>query len=333
MATIREVAEKAGVSIATVSRVLNFDETLNVTEETKKRIFEIAHALAYTSTRRKKKEKCLNLGIAQWYTKEQELKDPYYLSLRMAIEKKCDEEGITFQRISPSEKGNKAFDGLIAIGKFGEQSVKRLETYQAPIIFVDYSPDDEKYDAVVTDYEKGVKKALAYLVGLGHRDFGYIGGQEYVDGEAIADEREATFINYMKERNMYHPNWLLKGNFVSEDGYRLMKVLLQQAAYPTAVFIASDPMAIGAYRAIAEAGLTVGKDISIVGFDDIYTAQFLTPSLTTIRVFTEFMGETAVEVLEEKIRSQRTISKKTLIPTQLIKRESCICYEAAIVSK
>lgn len=323
MATIREVAEKAGVSMATVSRVLNFDETLNVAEETKNRIFEIAQALEYVSSHRKKKQKALSLGIAHWYTSTQELKDPYYLALRLAVEKKCDEEAIVFQRLASYDKGHKKLDGIIAIGKFGKGEIKQLDTYECPIVFVDFSPNEEKYDAVVTDYQKGVEKALEFLLKLGHKEIGYIGGEEYLEECLLEDERETTFKKFMESLGLFREEWFLKGTFLPEEGYRMMKTFLEMPDYPKALFIASDPMAIGAYKAISEAGLQVGQDISLIGFDDIYTSQFLTPSLTTVKVYTDFMGETAVDVLVEKIKSRREIHKKILIPTKLMLRESC----------
>lgn len=328
MATIKEVAAQAGVSIATVSRVLNFDESLHVAEGTKKRIFETAEALQYvTINERKNKPKKLTVGIAQWYTQEQELKDPYFLSIRIAVEKKCDKEEIAFRRIMPNEKAQntKDLDGIIAIGKFGVEEIQHLSTLSKEILFVDFAPDEDQYDSVLTDYRRGVLKALSYLYELGHRDIGYIGGDEFINGrkELIKDEREITYKEFMKQKNLFRKENILKGNFMPEDGYQLMKECLQAGQPPTAFFIASDPMAIGAYKAIAEAGLTVGKHISIIGFDDIYTAQFLTPALTTIKVYTDFMGEIAVETLKERLYTDREISKKILVPTKFIVRESC----------
>lgn len=323
MATIHEVAKEAGVSIATVSRVLNFDESLNASEDTKKRIFEIAEALNYTSTHKKRKQKQYSIGIAQWYTKEQELKDPYYLSIRTAVERKCDELSISFQRIAFHDKLHKGMDGIIAIGKFGESSIKQLGEYDCPVVFVDFAPDEDMYDAVVTDYRRGVLKALEYLLELGHKEIGYIGGEEHIEDALILDEREVTYKDFMIEKKIYNEAWCFKGAFLPEEGYKLMKAYLDRPNYPKACFIASDPMAIGAYKAINEAGLQVGKDISIIGFDDIYTSQYLTPSLTTVKVYTDFMGETAVETLIDKIKSKRVISKKILIPTKLIIRDSC----------
>lgn len=324
MATIHEVAEKAGVSIATVSRALNFDETLNIPEETKKRIFETAHQLEYTSGRRKKKKQILQIGIAQWYTNEQELKDPYYLQLRMAVEKQCDEEKITFQRINKQESGIKHIDGIIAIGKFSKNEISYLEEYHVPIVFLDFAPNDEKHDAILTDYKQGTEKALIHMLELGHKKIGYLGGVEIIDDKPICDGREQAFIEFMKSKGLYEERWFYKGNFLPEEGYRLMKEMLAQKEYPTAVFVGSDPMAIGAYRAVAESGLQVGKDISIIGFDDIDMAKFMMPSLTTVKVFTEFMGETAVADMIERIRTKRDISKRIYIPTKLLQRESCI---------
>lgn len=323
MATIRDVANEAGVSMATVSRVLNLDNTLNVTDETKKRIFETAEALGYVSSHKKKKIRVLNIGIAHWYTDEQEIMDPYYLSLRIAVEKKCDEEKVVFQRLSTLLRDKKSYDGIIAIGKFSQANIKHLESYKVPIVFLDFSPNEEKYDSVVTDYKLGVTSALEHLTGLGHKKIGYIGGEEYAGKDKIIDQRETTYINYMQSQDAYDERWIRKGKFIPDDGYALMKEILQEEDRPDAYFIASDPMAVGAYKAVSEAGLEVGKDISIIGFDDIATVKYLTPALTTVKVYTDFMAETAVDLIIEKVRTGRDINKKVLIPTKLIERDSC----------
>ena len=324
MATIHDVAKAANVSIATVSRVLNFDETLNIPDDTKKRIFETAQQMNYTNNRKKKKQRQMTIGIAQWYTQKQELKDPYYLQIRLAVERKCDEEKISFQRLLLGEMGNKAVDGIIAIGKFKKSEIDFLESYEVPIIFIDFSPDREKYDAVLTDFQQGTEKALNYMIEAGHQKIGYIGGVEILDDEPILDEREETFKAFMKKRKLFKEEWFMKGAFLPEEGYRMMKALLALQDYPTAVFVSSDPMAIGAYRAVYEKGLKVGSDVSIIGVDDIDTAQFFMPSLTTVKVYTAFMGETAVLELIQRITTERKISKRIYIPTKLIIRESCI---------
>lgn len=326
MATIKDVAAIAGVSITTVSRVLNFDEKINVASETKKRIFEAAQQLNYvTSSQKKQKEKEINIGIVNWYTEGDEIKDPYFLSIRMAVEGRCNEEGINFSYLNlKSNNSNKSLDGIIAIGKFGTDEVEAMKRICDIIVFVDSSPNPLAHDSVVIDYEGGVNGALSFLYELGHTNIGYIGGQEYVENgcEKINDLRLESYKGFMnsienlKEKNIY------LGRFLPEYGYELMKEALKEKEVPTAFFIASDPMAIGAYRALLEKGYRIPEDISIIGFDDIYTSQFLTPALTTVKVYTDFMGETAVDTLKQRIRGQWDICKKVVIPTKLVVRES-----------
>lgn len=326
MATIKDVAGLAGVSITTVSRVLNFDERINVAEETKKRIFEAAQQLDYvTSKQKKQKEKEITIGIVNWYTEGDEIKDPYFLSIRMAVEGKCTEEGINFSYLNlKGDNTTKTLDGIIAIGKFGKAEVEEMTKICEKIVFVDSSPDDLKYDSVVIDYEGGVKGALTHLKSLGHINIGYIGGQEYVEnGTAkIKDLRLEAYKEFMKAIGNLKESNIHLGRFLPEDGYELMKKALKEKEIPTAFFMGSDPMAIGAYRALSEEGYRIPEDISIIGFDDIYTCQFLMPALTTVKVYMEFMGELAVDTLKERIRGQWDICRKVVIPTKLVVRES-----------
>ncbi|ELC8441204.1 LacI family DNA-binding transcriptional regulator [Clostridium perfringens] len=334
MATIKDIAKGAGVSIATVSRVLNLDETLNVSEETRKKVMEIAEKLNYLTVKeRKNKIKNYTIGIVYWYTEIQELNDPYFLSIRMAVEKKCSEEKIKFKPIDFQKiinEGIKEYtdlDGILAIGVFEKKEIELMEKLSKNIVFVDSSPEEWKYDSVVVDFKYGVKRALDYLTSLGHKKIGYLGGESipHNSNESLrkVNYREKTFKEYMEGINGYNEEWVLKGRFLPEDGYELMKKVLKEKNLPTAFFIASDPMAIGAYKAISEAGLKIPENISIVGFDDICTAKFLTPSLTTIKVYTEYMGNIAVETLLERIRTGRQMSKKIVLPVKLIVRDSC----------
>lgn len=338
MATIKDIASKAGVSIATVSRVLNLDETLNVSEETRKRVLEVAEEMNYVTIKeRKSKIKSYTVGIVYWYTELQELNDPYFLSIRMSVEKKCNEEGINFKsidfhRVLKDGPGDyKDLDGVLAIGIFEEKEIKKMKDLSTNIVFVDSSPDEWNYDSVVVDFKNGVKDALEYLTSLGHKDIGYIGGVSIPhngnDKVKIVNYREKTYIEFMKDLSNYHKEWIFKGKFLPEDGYKLMKEAIKLKKFPTAFYIASDPMAIGAYKALLEAGYNIPEDISIVGFDDICTAQFLTPSLTTTKVYTDFMGETAVDTLLERLKNGRTMSKKIVLPVKLITRDSCMEIE------
>ncbi|MBC2580754.1 LacI family DNA-binding transcriptional regulator [Clostridium sp. DJ247] len=329
MATIKDIAAKAGVSIATVSRVLNFDETINVSDSTKKKIFEVAEELDYVTLRERKVKKSdyINIGIVHWYSDKEELEDPYYLSIRMGIEKRCLSEHIYFVRINKGDKYDKIenLDGIIAIGKFGQNDIESFNNLTNNIVFVDSSPDENMYDSVVVDFRKAVTNALDYFISQGHKEIFYIGGEEYVNNcrEKLKDYREDTYIEYMNSIGKYNSDYVLLGNYTHADGYKLMKETLSRKKPPMAFFIASDSMAIGAYKAVLEAGFNIPKDISIIGFNDIPTAKYMTPALSTVKVYTDFMGETAVDLILERLKSGRTINKKVMIPTKLIIRESC----------
>lgn len=332
MATIRDIAKKAGVSPATVSRVLNYDHSLSVSEETKRRVFETAEALNYKKKSPKKsfpKGRKPVVGITQWYSEAQEIGDPYYLSIRAGIERACSAMNIETKTLFRSGAGLPVsklvnVDGIIAIGKYGVDEVEALTKVSPSIVFVDCAPDDKKFDAVIIDFEAAVVEIVDYLKGLGHEDLAYIGGREYVEEGSVPlmDLREQAFVESLIVRGLYKEEWIKIGAFTTEEGYKLTKDMFDEKPYPSALFVGSDAMAIGAMRALHEKGLHIPEDISLVGFDDIQAAAYLTPPLTTVRVHTEFMGKTALNMLLERLKEERQIPKKIIVPTELIIRKS-----------
>jgi LacI family transcriptional regulator len=327
MVTIKDIANTANVSIATVSRVLNFDETLNVTDSTKQRIFEVAESLNYVKKKERNTKKSIyKLAIANWYTEKEEILDPYYLSIRIAIEKKCASKNIEVVKLSPFFTAKiKDVDGIIAIGKFGSKEVEKLKTVSEHIVFVDSSPESGVYDSVVCDLKYATINIINYLEELGHKNIAFISGKEFINEgkDVFVDRRERTYKEEMKARGLYSDSNLYIGKFTPQSGYELMKIALENKNDTTAYIIANDSMAIGAYRAISEAGLTIPGDISIVSYNDNITSQFIVPALTTVKIHMEFMGETAVDLVIERLKNEREIAKKIVIPTQLIKRDSC----------
>lgn len=334
MATIKDIANMARVSPATVSRVLNYDTSLSVAESTRKRIFEVAEELNYKTRRQRNKiketEKRVKIGVIHWYSQTEELEDPYYLSIRMGIEKECFNKKFETKTIFKKDNGLttnelKDLDGVIAIGKFSGEEVDEFAKYSKNIVFVDFSPNERKYDSIIIDFRKAVLEVLEYLLSLGHIKIGYIGGREYIgkDNKVIEDEREITYYEFMKKNNIYNSDYVYVGRFTSEDGYSLMKGAIEKGPLPTAFFIASDSMAIGAIKALYESNIKFPDDISIIAFDDIPTSKYLVPPLSTVKIYTEFMGVTAVNLIRERINEGREIPKKVIIPSQLIIRESC----------
>ncbi|OGO79328.1 MAG: LacI family transcriptional regulator [Clostridiales bacterium GWB2_37_7] len=332
MTTIKDIAKLAGVSTATVSRVLNQDASLNVADDTRRKIFEIADELGYKTVKQRTKNifNRIKIGVIHWYSQNEELGDPYYLLIAMGIEKECFSKQIEMvtifkngDRYITSELND--LDGVIAIGKFSKADVEEFAAYSNNIVFVDFSPNEKKYDSVVVDFRKALTEVFEYLHQSGHSKIGYIGGVEYVgqNKELIEDERLTTYQEFMKKHDKYNPKFIRLGRFTSEDGHNLMRAAIEEGNLPTAFFIASDSMAIGAIQALYEANMNVPHEVSIISFNDIPTSKYLVPSLSTVKVYTEFMGVTSVQMLLERINEGRQIPKKVIIPSELILRESC----------
>lgn len=325
MATINDIAQRAGVSIATVSRVLNQDETLNVLPETKRKILEIAEELEYQKKEQVKRKKKLKIGIHFSYPLEEELTDAYYLSIRIAVEKSLEADNHKKVYVSLDEPAAKyaSLDGLICIGSYDPNLLQKIDALQKPVVFVDCSPDMNRYDSVVISYSQIVNSVLDHFTERNHRRIAYIGGIDTDSlGNQIIDNRLQFYEKYMKEKGLYNEEYVKIGQFTPQFGYFSLKELMELPEPPTAVFVANDSLAAGCYRSANDMGKRIPDDISIIGVNDIPAAKYMSPSLTTVRLYMEFMGETAVELITERIISKREICKKVVIPTRLIERES-----------
>jgi len=327
MATIKDIAEKAGVSISTVSRVLNYDSTLSTSNETKKKIFEIAEDLSYEKHINKKKSNN-KIAVIKWYTEEEELNDLYYLSIRLGIEKKCKEFNysvVTYTQDNVDYLKSESIQNIIAVGKFSKSEIEKFVSEDSNIVFVDYSPNENTFDSVVANLELVTKNVVDYFIEKGHKNIGYIGGREFFKDKSdyVEDVRGVTFERYLKKLNLWNGKNIYIGSFTVDDGYNLMKkaIIELKKELPTAFFVANDTMAIGSLRALTECSIEVPNRVNIIGANDISVAQYLNPPLSSVKIFTENMGETAVELLLERING-RTIVKKVSLSTELIIRNS-----------
>lgn len=293
MATIKDIAERTGFSAATVSRVLNHDETLNVQDETRMKIFDTARELQYQAKERKSRKRHLTVGVYYSYSREEELKNLGGL------------------------------DGLLCLGTFSKSMVRQIEAFKKPTVFLDAMPKGDQFDCVVNDLESSVEAVMDYLTGLGHKKIAFIGGYEVdKDGEEVHDERMVTYKKYMERIGEFSPALVRVGNFTPEDGYVLCREILEEKEKPTAIFANNDSLAVGCYRAVSEKGLRIPEDVSIVGYNDIAVANYLVPPLTTVRLHMELLGEEAVRLLRERITSSREIGLKVIVPAKLIVRGS-----------
>ncbi|NMA83393.1 MAG: LacI family DNA-binding transcriptional regulator [Epulopiscium sp.] len=345
MATLKDIAEKAGVSITTVSRVLNYDDTLGASEETRQRIFEIAAQLKYKTVKSRKQSKSfhaefpksmieppIRIGIVQSSSQQAELADPYYLSIRMGIEKECEKQNIILEKIISIESINdrnlisnvgeiyQDILGIIAVGRLNNRETKFLAQLGLPIVLIDEKPSILEIDYVNIDLGKATEEVLIYLMKQGHKHIGFIGFEGHPE---CRDQREVTFRNFIKKHQIATEEDIYSTDEMAAGGYVKMQEAIEKGELPTAFFTANDSIAIGALKALHEYQIKVPDQVSIVGFDDIPNAEYTVPSLTTVRAYTEYMGETGVKLLLDRIKNgDSEIGRRVYIPTQMIIRDS-----------
>ncbi|MCH1982062.1 LacI family DNA-binding transcriptional regulator [Ruminococcus sp. OA3] len=327
MTTIKDIAQAANVSSATVSRILNQDSSLNVTPETRQKVLETAKALNYIKKGRSVKTS-YTLGIVQWFSAQQEMDDNYYLRIRQGIEDYCRDHCIHVIRTYKADLGYadqlKGVDGLICIGKFSEKEIEYFRNITDSILFLDMTVDNIDISTITLDFEQAVQTALTYLTGLGHQKIGFLTGKEYVDqSELFNDMRKEIFVRFCAEHGVDYQPYLKEGSFTIASGYEMMSELLQDAALPTAIFAASDLIAIGALKALTEHGLSVPKDISLMGLDNITMTEFTTPPLTTLHAPAYEMGNYGAHILYHILNPKSTAAMRIKLPCRLIERASC----------
>ncbi|HLQ39378.1 MAG TPA: LacI family DNA-binding transcriptional regulator [Tetragenococcus sp.] len=327
MVTIKEIAQKAGVSPATVSRVLNYDKKLSVSLDTKQKIFEVAEQLNYTKHKQKTKSQTI-VRLVQWYNKQEELEDLYYLSIRLGIEKKAEEKGVHLVK----EKINDLTDDsevhpTIAVGKFDQKQINLLKKHADTLLLVDSDGNTFGQDALMIDFRQSISLVIDHFIREGHEKIGILSGVEYTKESQypIEDPRLTTFKEQMTALKIYQEKYHVKGAFTVAGGYEAMKhYLSEQDDLPTALFASSDALAIGAIRAIKEAGLLIPEDISLIGFNDLSVSKYVSPALSTVRCYTGWMGELAVTMILEMLQEDAPSARKTTIETELVLRDSSL---------
>ena len=320
MATLKDIATEAGVSLATVSRVLNDDPTLNVKEETKHRILEVAEKLEYKSTSSRKAQVHTvghhHILAIYSYQQDLEINDPYYLAIRHGIETQCEKLGIEltncyFNNALPELK---KVTGVLIVGQPSRAIRDAATALTDNVCFIDFHEPGSGYDAVDIDLVRIAKEVIDFFIAQGARRIGFIGGQ---DEPGKADIREVALVEYGRLKGVVSEEDIWRGGFSSSSGYELAKTMLAKADFPTALFVASDSIAIGVLRAIHERGLSIPEDISLISVNDIPTARFTFPPLSTVRIHSEMMGSQGVNLLVEKARDGRALPLNVFVPSVL----------------
>lgn len=322
--TLRDIANKAGVSLATVSRVLNDDPQLAVSDETRQKILTIAEQLSYTKRRRRTSASHHQIVIVQWYPQAQEFTDLYYLNIRLNVEKEAQAAGFRVETVFANhlEQIPKNAAGIIAIGKFSPAQLAQLKATSGEMVVIDNDVLSQGYDCVVPDFEGGISQATRFLADR-FKTVGMIAGQEQTtDGIPVRDARAAAFEQALGKD--FNADWLKVGDYSDLSGYNQMKQFLElpAAKRPRAVLVANDVMAVGALRALHEANVAVPDDLALMSFNDTSIARYMYPPLSAVRVPTEQMAATGVSLLKQRLAVADLAPQRVVVGTTISERES-----------
>lgn len=332
MATIREVAKKAGVSITTVSRILNNDDSFNVSKITKEKVLKVIKQLNYERKKNKNRISQSNISVIKCFDEKIENEDPYFVSLKINLENMLKKKvsKVKFFDLEEIEKLIKyneisnfsLTDAVIFIGETSKGKLKFFKSLNENIICVDVYDTDNITDYIKFDMRNSVEIVLNYIFKLNHKKIGLLVGRNKVV-KNLVDFREKYFKEIMVKNGLYREEYLQIGDFSMESGYIMMKEILKLEDRPTAVFCGNDSIAMGAYKAIRENKLKIPEDISIIGFNDLKLSQYSIPPLTTIKIDTKLIAQETVNSLIELLEGKRDYHKKVFLPIELIERESC----------
>ena len=334
MATIRDLAKYTGFSVATISRVLNNDPTMSVTDATRTRILEAAAELQYTSSRPRTshKNRAMHIAIAEMMSTKEKLLDPYYLYLKNYVVRCCMERGNNVSYLIEQEGSYQVLDkvpldGILAIGIFSEKQIAQMEKICSSIVFVDSSPDEQKYDSVVLNFKLGVEEALNYLIQKGHKKIGFMGPTYKLDQKKrpAPEVRWQYFTEYMKKEGLYEERWMIDtGNTGEDTRERVGNWMRSMGKLPTAILAYNEETAITAASVFRNSELNIPSDISIISFNDTPLSILIEPPLTSINAPLMEMGEMAVKLLTERIEDIHHLPCKVVMPLALTERSSVI---------
>ncbi len=329
MATIKDVAQAAGVSIATVSRVYNGSDL--VRGETARRVLEIAGRLGYVphaGARSLSTNRTHTIGVLL-----PDLYGEFFSEVIRGIDQTAQRHGYHLL-VSSAHQGRPAVeaalrsmrgrvDGLIMMWpEMDAQTAVRNLPAGFPVVLLNASVGPDAFDVITIANFEGAHAMVLHLLDLGHRRIAIIKG---VEGNSDAAERLRGYRTALVERGLTPaPELEMPGDFSEASGFQAVGELLRQPAPPTAIFAANDSMAIGAVSALREAGLVVPGDVAVAGFDDIPMARYLDPPLSSVHVDISALGERAtLRLLAAVLDSDRHAGQAETLPTTLVLRRSC----------
>ncbi len=332
MATIKDIASKAGVSVSTVSHVLNAYG--DISAETEKRVRAVMKELNYHPSalaRRLVRKRSYVLELMLFSVEG--LRHPFFYEVICGITAEIEKAGYDLV-LSVKDSRDRRWrenlrrcyeskvEGLFLMGTLpGGAILEEISTSGIPTVLIDIPYEGPRMTYVTSDNIGGARSAVDHLIALGHRRIAYI------DGHTPSAISEGRFLGYKQALSDHgiplDPRLVAGGNFTEEGGMAAMRRILEVSPDITAVFAASDLMAIGAIKALREAGRKVPRDAAVVGFDDIEAASYVRPTLSTVKQQGEVMGRSAAKEVLRLISSPGRKPRKIVLPTELVVRESC----------
>jgi len=328
-ASIKDVAKVAGVSIATVSRVLNDVDVVN--EDTKKKVQDAIKKLGYRPNiiaRSLKTQKSRTIGIIipdisnQFYPEivrgAEDVSNIYNYNIMLCNTDLDPVKEMEYFRVFKE----KMVDGVIYMSNSLEaEMINLIKELELPTVLVETTDKENTFPSVTIDNEKAAIDAINYLVKKGNKKIAYIGSHE--DAVNAAAYRFAGYIAALKKNNLELKDELCSfGGLKPQDGYDGIKNILKNNEID-AVFCASDELAMGVINALRDMGRKIPEEIDVIGFDNIYSAAYFYPKLTTVEQPMYDMGSVGMRMLIKIINGAELVQHHFVLPHQIVERDSC----------
>lgn len=328
MATIADIAKMAGVSKATVSRILNCDPTFSATAETNQRVLDAAEKTGYRF-RNNKKSGMKKIAIIHRDSHFQnQIDNALYFSIRFGIESVCHDNHISCSFIpvtSLKDISPDVFQGAIINGTYSKPQLEEIlsSTMNLPCVLIgrpNYcSPD---LDWITVDVARAVTVGMSYLESLGHKRFLYIGGKSS-ESTPLYCRNLHHYLSYIQSKPDICSIGVQEGGFGVEDGYQMINDWLRLGnPLPDAIYVSHDPIAVGVMRALSERGIRVPKEVAVIGCNDDSICNLTVPALSTVSVHPEQMGRAAVKTLLERISGSKSPAQTITLSPKLVIRQS-----------
>jgi LacI family transcriptional regulator len=336
--TSQDVANLAGVSRTTVSFVLNDVKGLNISPQTRKKVLDAAESLGYipdATAQALASRRTRVLGLVM-------TRSPHYIStdaflpriiaglmdvvkerkLRLLIESvEMEHQDKAYLELARAKR----IDGMILLTpRIDDAGLRKLEQVDIPTVMMGELAGSNLY-SVDIDNRLAAQKAVQYLLQLGHKQIACI-TNAHPSYSASAD-RVSGYKDALNSAGIApNENLIRYADFDPQSGYEQMKTLLASGQKFTAIFVASDNVAMGAYAALHEAGIRIPTDLSVVGFDDIPWAEYGDPPLTTVRLDAQELARKTCFVLMDLLDGKEVSQRRQILDTELVIRKSCISY-------